>query len=170
MPYDEGFPPIVTVIHEIEGKYGRRSTDAISWKNNQEKHRLMSLLSRTARQFQTPAIILSSDTFWLNAERFAEHFHLPPPSKPSFETFRDQYHAILKRDYDGYLGNLPRELCTEAVITAIKGPGVEGCGFFSTAYTGRGKDIRFESTELQGGDCGYSDLAMLPDWWDRPIQ
>jgi hypothetical protein len=168
-PYssDESFVPKVLLI----GPYDETTVIPIGWRNEADKYAKLEIVADAARRTLSQAIVLISDTRWLQSNAFCEHFKIDPPrsTEPAdVEEFQKRYLAILSQ-HDGQIKNLPRHLWSEAVMVAIKGP---MCGTHSllAPYTqGPGDKVRYLPREDQpfrkDSQTWKEKMNIIPDWW-----
>jgi hypothetical protein len=145
---------------KIVGPGGQIANTPLIWHNEEEKRRVMFALSRTCQIVLAQAAIIVSDTRFLNVPGFCKHFKIPEPGPGTWDDFERERLRILK-GYDFYMGNLLRDTWEEALMVAIKGPGI--CVMASTPYRAEGGQYVFEPMKDSRG--GKTEVNMLPAWW-----
>lgn len=169
IPYskDEGFMPKLMFI-------GPNDEVAISpavWKDEADKYAMMARAAEAARLTFTQAIVLVSDTRWLQSDVFCEHFKITPPMSSSdddVKVFQKRYYAIL-REHGGQIKNLPRQLWNEAVMVAIKGPRCGTHSVMAPYIQGPGDKVQYLPCDKkplnQDGDTFKAQMNLIPEWW-----
>ena len=145
---------------------GNVSMLSLLWRDNEEKRQKMRALCLTAKSVDALAVALITDSRWCDGVKFAEYFKIEPPTAATgekFEEYQRNYLKILNR-YGGSIKNLPRQLWNEAVIIALKGPGIKPRMFMASYVEGRRDTVEWlppkppsESYEVM--------INLLPDWW-----
>lgn len=162
IPYskDEGMPLTLVVI----GPTGEVETVPITWRSEREKYAKMKAVSETAKETFCSAVVMISDAQWTNSQEFSAYFHLPPISEIGLEGYKKEYTTIVNGIYGGLIKNLPRELWTEAVVLAIKGPRIPCTLRMAPYIEGPHDSIQFVETKdkLSMDTVAFN---LLPDWW-----
>jgi hypothetical protein len=65
--------------------------------------------------------------------------------------------------FKGYLGNAPKELSSEAIIVAMKGPRLDGPQVIAAPYE-RGPNDSIHWTDRHKSFT-VPHFNLLPDWW-----
>lgn len=157
-----GFSGQFTPVAIVVGPEGQHSVQAMTFRNFQEKRILMRALSVTAREMGVIAIVLVNDTYHVNSKNFTKHFNLAPDLK--YDEFKKVYIELLDSEFGGSLANAPKELVSDALIVAMKGPLFKPRVWFLPYHEGVGDSIRWDEEEPEH----EGEIMMLEDWWDEP--
>jgi predicted SpoU family rRNA methylase len=161
--YSEDEKMMNTLI--VIGPDDERAVFPVGWRDEREKRIKMDSFAHAARQLQAQAIVLISDTRWTMSDIFALHFGLTSIEESNVEEFRKRYSTILNTMFDGQIKNLPREMWNEAVMVAIKGPGIEPQTRMASYNKGPNDDVVFTGDNPHS-EMGRMQINIIPDWWD----
>jgi hypothetical protein len=156
----EGMEQMIVFI----GPNGEIGTQAMKWNDEREKYATMRAVSKVAKEMFCTAIVMISDTRFVDSDKFGSYFHMPPIIDIGVSAWQKEYKTILNGIYGGLIKNLPRELWTEAVLTVIKGPRIPCQSRLAPYVEGPNDSIKFIDSEDLPKDSTRFDL--LPDWWD----
>jgi hypothetical protein len=161
IPFSEtdGFPAAIIFL----GPNLEPASHPISWHTEQEKYRKMKAVSEVARQMFCQAVALISDTRWVQEKDAVRVLGIPSIAEVGLEKYLDNYRRVVKERYAGYLGNAPKELFTDAIIVAMKGPRLDGPKQASASYKEGPQDsIRWLGPITEEKIAHFN---LLPDWW-----
>jgi hypothetical protein len=161
IPYSQtdGFPQAIVFI----GPNLEPASVPITWSNENEKWHKMKAVSKTAQDMLCQAVALVSDTRWVEEDRIVKLLGIPPLAEIGLEKFKEMYSHIIGERFGGYLGNAPKELFTEAIMIAMKGPRLNGPQAIFAPYEQGAKDsIRWLPPIKEHGTHHFN---LLPDWW-----
>jgi hypothetical protein len=145
---------------KIVGPQGQVANTPVIWHDEDEKLRAMNAVSRTCRIVSAQAVMVTSDVRVLNVEAFCAHFNLAVPhSAAELKTFQKERWRVME-PYDYYMGNLPRPLWSELLMTFAYGPCVRK--MLSLPY--RVVDETFVFDEVKVDHEGLQ-IPMIPVWW-----
>lgn len=151
------FSPVAIVV----GPHGERAVQPMLYRSYDEKKILMTALSMAARTANALAILLVNDTYHARTEEFSKYFGIPEGL--SWKQWEDAYRDILDTQLGGSLANAPKNLITDALVLAMKGPMLKPQVFVLPYHEGVGDSIRWDA-ELPEHDA---EILMLDDWWDK---
>jgi hypothetical protein len=138
------------------------------WKDEEEKRRLFLALSMTAKQTNAKAVFLIADSRWTNSTLMCEHFNLPNPlnkGDKGFEDFKREYQKVMSR-HNYEIRRLPRHLWNEAVIVALKGPGIKPILRLASYVEGKRDTVEWlKEPPIKPDDESRAQINLLPDWW-----
>jgi hypothetical protein len=155
---EEAFVPKVMFI----GPENEVFVTPAQWRGERDKYAVMSAAAEVARKTFAQAIVLASDSRWIKAETFCEHYKINPPrTHEEVAAYQQQYLAIL-REHDGQMKNLPRQLWQEAVIVALKGPRCGTHTILAPYDRGPNDTVHYLSTE---NDFARTEMNLIPEWW-----
>jgi hypothetical protein len=133
------------------------------WKDEEEKRRMFLALSMTAKAADAKAVFLIADSRWTLSTAMCEHFNIKPPGKNDFEEYKRIYGEVMKR-YNFEIKRLPRHLWKEAVMVALKGPGIKPILRLASYVEGKRDSVEWLKNEpFEGND--FTQINLLPDWW-----
>ena len=160
IPHSEkdSFPNILVFL----GPNLEPATQPIDWANEDEKYAKMRAVSQVAKEMLCIAVILITDTRWVEEERAASILGIPRVAEVGLAEYKKNYSRALRDRYKGYLGNAPPELYSEALVVVAKGP---TCGTrvqFSQYEKGPGDGIRWLKSDYK---VANQEFNLLPDWW-----
>ena len=161
IPYSENEGMEQTIV--FVGPTGQVGSVPLTWSDEREKYAKMKAVSQVAKDTFCAAIVMISDTRFVQSEKFEKYFHLAPVSETGFEGFQKEYITILNGIYGGLVKNLPRELWTEAVVVVIKGPLIPARNRMAAYIEGPNDSIQFIETKDMKSDG--TKFNLLPDWW-----
>jgi hypothetical protein len=120
IPYSQtdGFPQSVIVL----GPNLEVATLPVLWSTEAEKYARFRAVSKAAKDTLASAVILISDTRWLEEETICEKLGIPPTKEIWLKPFQTLYRNAVTERFGGYLGNMPPDWYTDALITVAKGP------------------------------------------------
>jgi hypothetical protein len=153
----ETFVPVANVI----GPSGEQGLMPLRFRNNKEKYMLTTALSAAARDAGAAAIAIVTDVRYVLFPDFCKYFKVPDDAD-----YKTTYSRILDDQFGGEMENLPRELWREALTVAIKGPHIVPARSKMAFYREGANDT---VEWYDGGDekPGYTEFALIPDWWDE---
>jgi len=161
IPYSntDGFPQAVVFL----GPGLEPVTVPLTWRNEREKYAKMEAVSKTAKDMFCQAVALISDTRWVEEEKIVKVLGVRPLAEIGLEQFQEDYTRIIHERYKGYLGNAPKELFTESIMIAMKGPRLNGPqAIFAPYDQGPNDSIHWLA---QPKETGAHHFNLLPDWW-----
>jgi hypothetical protein len=159
-----GFSGHFTPVAIVVGPNGEHVVQPMLYATYDEKQLLMKALSMTARTTHVVAILLVNDTFHARTEAFSKHYGIPEGL--SWNEWEDAYRDILDTQLGGSLANAPKNLITDALVLAMKGPILSPQVFVLPYHEGVGDSIRWD-VELPEHDA---EILMLDDWWtETPV-
>jgi hypothetical protein len=159
---EEAFVPKVAII----GPNDESFVAVANWRNEQEKYAMMRAAAETARKMFAQAIMLASDTRWVLFEPFNNYFHVDPPrsmERADVEAYQRRYLVIL-REHGGQVKHLPRQLWSEAVMVAIKGPRCGTHSIMAPYDQGPNDTVHYLSAEILKRDR-REQMNLIPEWW-----
>jgi hypothetical protein len=155
----DSFPQAVVLL----GPNLEPASMPVTWHNEDEKYRKMAAVSKTARDMLCQAVALVSDTRWVEEANAVKVLGIPPSLESGIEAFQENYKRVMRERFGGYLGNAPRELYTEAIMVAMKGPRLNGPQVIFAPYDkGPNDSIHWLKPST---DLGTHHFNLLPDWW-----
>jgi hypothetical protein len=158
---EEAFIPKVAII----GPNDESFVTPAHWRDEAQKYAMMRAVAETARKLFAQAIVVASDTRWVESDTFCEHFKIEPmrsAARADVEEFQQRYYAIL-REHDGQIKNLPRQLWKEAVMVSIKGPRCGTHAMMAPYDRGPNDKVHFLPRE-EGLEHRYQ-MNLIPEWW-----
>jgi hypothetical protein len=159
---EEAFVPKVMFI----GPENEVFVTPAQWRGEREKYAMMSAAAEVARKTFAQAIMLASDTRWVLFEPFNNYFHVEPPrsmERAETDAYQQRYLAIL-REHDGQVKNLPRQLWSEAVMVAIKGPRCGTHHIMAPYDRGPNDTVHYLPPE-RDQDNARTQMNLIPEWW-----
>jgi hypothetical protein len=137
------------------------------WRDEREKYAMMRAVSETAKQVLCRAVILISDTRWIDADKVQDFLGIKPIAEIGVEAWQKEYRRILTEKFDGQIRNLPRPLWSEAILIVMKGPELKGKipSVMARYEAGPGDTIRWIPT-LANTEQHTAKFDLLPDWWN----
>ncbi len=167
IPYshEEGFVPKLIFI----GPNDEVSVSPALWSNEADKYALMERAAEGARRTFAQAIVLVSDTRWIESDVFCEHFKINPTTDDGhfdLTKYQEQYLAIL-RQHGGKMKNLPRQLWREAISVAMKGPRCGTHCVMAPYIQGPGDKVQYipKPSKLGEDDANKYEMRLIPEWW-----
>lgn len=136
------------------------------WRNEQEKYSLMRAVSNMAKRRLAMVVILVADTRWVEGDKIAPLLGIPTLAETAgLEEWTKLYQREVTKRFKGYLGNMPPEWYSEALIVIAKGPGLGGPMARMARYE-KGPNDSIQWVQTPAGET-YSDyhFNLLPDWW-----
>lgn len=132
------------------------------WSNEEEKYRLMRAVSKTANDVLAMAVILVTDTRWVEGDKVAPLLGIPTIEEVGLDKWQKLYRAEIQKRFKGYLGNMPQEWYSEAIVVIGKGPGIGTLDRFAPYEKGPNDSIQWLPSELEHTAVQFN---LLPDWW-----
>lgn len=128
---------------------------------------LLQILNENMRASKPAAVLIQSDAWFIKSDKFGPAFGM---ADLPYEKWQERYWEILNRDFDGTLGNVPREFRGEAIFTYVKGKGLPEIREFT--YYHEGPDGKFALDEDQEviHRYMYGQFNLINDWWPSTIQ
>ncbi len=141
------------------------------WHNDAEKRAMMKMVSDKAREQKATVVGVVSDTRWTDAKKLCSYFNVPEPKgAEDFEAFKNWYHSLL-RLHGGEIRNLPREVWSEAVMVAAKGPQIKTTAVFAPYVEGPNDTVLYTAKNSNSPDGDIEahtfQLGLIPDWWTQ---
>lgn len=139
-------------------------TVPITWCDESEKYTKMRAVSQVAQEMFCQAVILITDVRWVESVKASKLLGLPQLEEVGLEKWQKLYRREITKRYEGYLGNAPAELYSEAVMAVMKGPKLKGIPTrFAVYEKGENDSIRW----LPKKKVSESTMSfnLLPDWW-----
>jgi hypothetical protein len=155
--FSGGFMPLAIVV----GPNGEQGLVPTPYKNRDDKHTMMAALAFAAREASATAVVIVSDTRMVDLPKFATYFNIPTPEMMDQEKWEVIYADVLEKQFGGNIQNLPKELLTDALIVAAKGPFVREHVLTTSYRESVGDTLVFGETTSMG-----TKVMMLDDWWD----
>jgi hypothetical protein len=152
------FAPCALVI----GPHCEQAVLPMKWSTAREKRVMMAALSHAARSQNASAVVLITDVRWCDAQKFSDYFHLEPVAKIGLEAWEKEYSEIIRGVY-GNMSQLPRELWSEAVTVAGKGPLVGEQILMATYREGKNDSVEWVD---EGPKKDAVNMYLLEDWWE----
>lgn len=156
---DDEFQMSVKVV----GPAGQIASTGLMWRDEAEKHFVMALVAKGCMVLNAQAVIVTSDSRFLDNEVFCKRFNVPRP-EVDFEGF-DRERRRVMAGFKNYYGNLPSDCYRDALIVAAKGPSI--CRLMSTAYRWSEGGFVFAKTEEQ--TKGILQMNLIPTWWKEIV-
>ncbi len=160
IPYSRtnSFPNVLVFLGpELEA-----ATQPIVWENEREKYAKMRAVSQVAKEMLCTAVILITDTRWVDGDKIAPRLGIPTVAEVGVERFNKLYSKALGERFKGYVGNMPPDWYSEAIIAVAKGP---ICGTrmqFAQYEKNSGDGIHWLKSDYT---VGRQNFNLLPDWW-----
>ncbi len=123
----------------------------------------LKVIMATMPMMKPSAILYQSDVFMVVSDAFSKHHRIPEDAPP--EKFMEQYSDILQGQYQGSLCNVPEHVRSDAILTFVKGPGIQPIGLF-TAYRCTECSVVMGETKSVGQELYF---GMVPDWWSVSV-
>ena len=160
VPYSrsDGFPQAILFL----GPMFEVASIPAMWGNENEKYRLMGAVSETAKRTMSMAVILVTDTRWVESDKIAPLMGLPKPEDVGIEKWQDLYTAALKKKFNSYAGNMPPEWYSEALMVVAKGPGVGVIHRVAHYEKGANDSIKWVPASVTPDAV---TMNLIPDWW-----
>jgi hypothetical protein len=161
---DEKMMPVAIIVGEKE-----TMVVGLKWKDNREKWAMMKTIGETARARNARVVGLASDTRWVKSDVLCRYYKRPLPDVADLAEFKKWYFALLA-SVGGELKNLPREVWSEAVMVAAKGPEIGTITQLATYIEGPNDTVLFQPSSADdiSASANYTqDLQLLPDWWTQ---
>ena len=162
VPYSEenGFRMSVKAYNPFSGKFFMLP---LSWRSHAEKQDVMAKASLIAHYAAMPALIVATDTRWVESTKFADHFQLPKPDgqPESVDAYYREFRRIVKA-HDGDFARLPRSVWHEAILVWIKGPETGTHVLSSTYERGDLDSVRWLETF---NEAPNPIVNLIPDYW-----
>ena len=160
IPYSkvDAFPNAIILL----GPSFEVAATPVTWRNEAEKYARMRVVSQTAKETLSMAVILVTDTRFTEADKVAPLMGLPKLDDVGLEKWSELYKQEMHKRFKGYAGNMPAEWYSEAIMVVAKGPGI-GIITRSAEYEkGENDSIKWVTrhTSLQA-----QHFNLLPDWW-----
>jgi hypothetical protein len=162
IPYSktDAFPNAVVFL----GPNLEPASTPITWRDEREKYAKMEAVSKTARDMFCQAVALISDSRWVEEANAVKVLGIPSREEVGMDKYLENYRRVITERYGGYLGNAPKELFTEAIMIAMKGPRMNGPQVVSAPYDkGPNDSIHWLPALTVSRMTHHFDL--LPDWW-----
>jgi hypothetical protein len=135
------------------------------WDNAEEKWAMMKIISDTARQHKARIVGFATDTRWVKSDKLCAYYNQPQPELENIEGFKKWYMQLLST-VGGSVKNLPREVWSEAVMVAAKGPEIGTVVKLANYTEGPNDTVLFEpDADADPAHAYQHDLKLLPDWW-----
>jgi hypothetical protein len=162
IPYSrtDGFPIIVIVI----GPNFEVATLPMTWTDEAEKYARMAEVSQVAKKTFATAVVLITDTRWVEGDKISRLLGIPTLKEAGgLEKWQPLYRRAVQQKFKGYLGNMPPEWYSEAIVAIAKGP-VVGTITRSAHYE-KGDNDRIRWCDGHNLEEFRTDFNLLPDWW-----
>jgi hypothetical protein len=156
---DEKFGPTAVVV----GSDSSIESFPLNFRDEDEKQKMGRSIATIALGRRAFAVVLISDTRWINSDRLTEHFRMKPVAEIGIEQFRRDYHKILAA-HGGQIKNFPRSVWNEAVVVAVKGPTIDTAIRMANYIEGPDDTVEYAYVEDQTPPFG-GELELIPDWW-----
>jgi hypothetical protein len=157
----EGFSGAFMPVAIIVGPNGEHAVQPTPFTTQEEKAINMRALSQAARRMHVVAIVLVNDTYHVKIEEFAKRYGIPEGLNQ--KEFDEAYWGILDAQFDGTLANVPKDLVSDALLVAMKGPLFQQRIFFMPYHEGVGDSIRWDEEQPEHD----AEILLLDDWWDK---
>lgn len=138
------------------------ATQSITWANENEKYAKMRAVSRVAKEMFCTAVILISDTRWVEDQKIAPLLGIPTAEEVGGERFQELYSKAIAERFKGYVGNMPPEWYSEAIIVVAKGPTCGILSQFAPYEKGPNDGIHWLKSDAK---IAQQRFNLLPDWW-----
>lgn len=155
-----GFRGNFTPVAIIVGPDGEHTVQGLPYRTRREKEMLMKAISETARLMNVIAIVLVNDTYHVDRGLFTKFFNLAPDLTDA--EYEKIYYEILDDEFGGTLANAPKEIVSDALLVAMKGPHFKQRIFFMPYHEGVGDSIRWDKEQPEHD----GEILVLEDWWD----
>jgi hypothetical protein len=156
----EGFSGDFTPVAIAVGPHGEHGLTALPYQTATEKAVMLAAITVAARDLHALAVVLVRDTREVDLDKFDRYHGLP--EEPDFEKRRDRYAEIRASRYGGFMGEIPHELFTDAILVSVKGPMVEPEARFQYYKEGVGNSIIWGEQRIDP----RVKVLDLQDWWD----
>ena len=154
----DGFPQAILIL----GPALEVASLPARWRNEREKYQFMRVVREAAKRSLATAVILVSDTRWLEEETICEKFGIPPTHEIGLERFRELYQRAVTERFKGYVGNMPSDWYTEAIMTIAKGPTIPVMTRSAHYKQGPRDSIQWIEPKYTHTKEIFN---LLPDWW-----
>jgi hypothetical protein len=159
---DEAMMPVCLIVGQ-----GEVMVVATAWKNEDEKWAMMKAVSNVARLHKARIVGLATDTRWIKSDKLCSYYNVPPPEKQNIEDFKKWYMGML-RSVGGSVKGFPREVWSEAVMVAAKGPEIGTVVKLANYTEGPNDTVLFQADIIDDPSRTYEhDLRLLPEWWTQ---
>jgi hypothetical protein len=133
------------------------------WRNEEEKYRFMGAVRKTAEASLSMAVVLITDTRWVEGDKIAPLLGIPTVEELGVEEWQTRYRRAVTEKFKGYVGNMPAEWYSEAVMVIAKGPGFGTIARSARYEKGPNDSIKWLSENWT--EMGVHHFNLLPDWW-----
>ncbi len=160
IPYSEkdGFPHMLIFLGpNFEMKYA-----PVGWDSDRRKKLVMRAVSELAKQMFCTAVILISDARWADSRKIGPVLGLPTVEEVGLNEYTRRYVDALDQRFGGYMGNMPPEYFSEAVVVVAKGPRFGVKMEWAQYERGENDGIKWITNDYE---MGLQSFNLLPDWW-----
>jgi hypothetical protein len=164
---DEKMMPVAIIVGEKE-----TMVVGIRWKDDREKWAMMKTISEIARARSARVVGFASDTRWVKSDVLCRYYKRPLPNLTravDLAEFKKWYFALLA-SVGGGIKKLPREVWSEAVLVAAKGPEIGTITRLASYIEGPNDTVLFQpgaADEMASSFEYIHSLKLLPDWWTQ---
>jgi hypothetical protein len=163
---DEKMVPMAIII----SPHKDIQTIPMEFRDEASKRRITREVAQIACDSRAQAVVVICDSRWANSDKLAAHFNMKTIKETGLEAFQEEYHRIIEQ-YGGEIKNLPREVWSEAVCVAIKGPSIETRALMAAYIEGPGDTVEYDyvsdESPQQGDGPQTAMMGLIPDWWIR---
>lgn len=134
----------------------------VKWRDEVEKRIMMRAVSKVAQEMLCTAVVLVSDVRWIQSDKIAPRLGIPTLEEVGLEQWQKLYSDALYKKFKGYVGNMPADWYSEAMMVIAKGPTIGTMERMAVYEKGPNDSIKWL---LEEKNLSNSQFNLLPDWW-----